>query len=219
MAVFRRHPADLYLLQEVTPQWDRHLRNLNLGTARAVRPHRGTHGFAIIARRGRIHDVKYLTHRGGRPFAQCALVSGLGPDMRVCNVHFASPAKAVEDPPRFVSHFERSAARRAAQWTELDAYLRRQSVARVLIGGDVNTIELEPLYDRMQAGYQDVFRQTHLGLGATFPNMVPGLRPVLRLDYVLVRGPWAPIKAEVLAKGGSDHWPIWAELVGTEHQL
>ncbi|MEO1054286.1 MAG: endonuclease/exonuclease/phosphatase family protein [Bacteroidota bacterium] len=83
----------------------------------------------------------------------------------------------------------------------------------VIIGGDLNTTEFEPLYSSIRQGLVDVHRKAGKGFGFTFPNSREWSPwPFMRLDYIMVRGEVEPVHLKVLEESGSDHFGIVAQL-------
>jgi endonuclease/exonuclease/phosphatase family metal-dependent hydrolase len=105
---------------------------------------------------------------------------------------------------------------REAQWRELRELIGQRFAGmrqRLVVAGDLNTLDSEPLYDEIRRDLVDAFRENRWKYGATFPNRVvvaPG--PVVRIDYVLVAPAILPMWAEVLPASGSDHLAVRAVL-------
>ena len=108
--------------------------------------------------------------------------------------------------------------------TNLDTSLRTADVEDVLqraraedaptiIMGDFNLTPFTGDYARIAADYTDAFRVVGRGLGYTFPAG-GALPPLARIDYVFYDDHWTAASARVWPRsGGSDHHPIYAELV------
>lgn len=85
----------------------------------------------------------------------------------------------------------------------------------LIVMGDFNTSDREPLYDEFAARLVDAYRTTAWGLGYTFPNPHYGLLPVavVRIDYIWSRGGVTPAAAEVECQvSSSDHCLVVADL-------
>ncbi|MCK5688542.1 endonuclease/exonuclease/phosphatase family protein, partial [Myxococcota bacterium] len=205
VAVIKERNADIVLLQEVTPGWERRLRKIPGYPYKEFRSHRGTHGLAILSRFP-LSRVSYLPNRHGRAIAQCANIKTAKTTLALCNVHTASPAITLRHLRGFARAYERNAAQRQRQWTKIARHLRKRKAQVKIVAGDFNTLETEPLYSEITTEYVDVFRQHNLGLGTTFPHLVPWLPfPLVRIDYIFVRGAIEPLSARVISSGGSDH--------------
>lgn len=81
-----------------------------------------------------------------------------------------------------------------------------------LVLGDLNTLEVEPLYGTIARKWVDAWRETHDTLGATWPHHFGRLLPFARIDYVLTSGAIAPQGSSVPAESGSDHLALTARL-------
>jgi endonuclease/exonuclease/phosphatase (EEP) superfamily protein YafD len=82
-----------------------------------------------------------------------------------------------------------------------------------ILMGDFNNTDQSNNYRVMrQAGLTDVFRAAGSGLGDTFPARLWPLPPV-RIDFIWVTDHFEPLHAAVGPDGGSDHYPVVADLV------
>ncbi|HEY8209485.1 MAG TPA: endonuclease/exonuclease/phosphatase family protein [Myxococcaceae bacterium] len=204
--------ADVVALQEVTPAWAARLeRALRPGHPYAIlEPHPGALGYALYSRYP-LTSPATLRPRGHNGFAQCARLELPSGPLPICNLHLM--------PPPMTTHLralEANARTRAAQWERVKAWLDLGgSAGPALAVGDFNTGDYEPLYRRISAGFVDAAGSTTLFPGRTFPNpaqvsSAPG--PLVRIDYVMVRGGVQPIDVTVGSATGSDHLPVRAVL-------
>ena len=124
----------------------------------------------------------------------------------------------------------------AARLFGLESALRSQEISYaldraaqvtdpLLLVGDFNTTDQTDEYARIAARYRDAFRVSGTGFGATFPNFtrfayrLRWLPPIIRIDYVFYDANWQAISAYTLGDhGGSDHYPVLAELAFTGGQ-
>jgi vancomycin resistance protein VanJ len=90
--------------------------------------------------------------------------------------------------------------------------------ANTILIGDFNTSDVTADYRHITAQYTDVHARVGLGFGTTFENYqrlnrtwLPDWR-VVRLDYVFVDTGIVPLATRVIARGNSDHLPVWAEV-------
>ena len=89
----------------------------------------------------------------------------------------------------------------------------------VVLAGDFNTSDREPMYRLIAQQVHDTFGEVGNGFGFTFPtNFRSGLlrllRPLVRIDYIWYRGQLTPAQAQVVrANGGSDHCIVVADFV------
>ncbi|MCU0492273.1 MAG: endonuclease/exonuclease/phosphatase family protein [Chloroflexaceae bacterium] len=85
--------------------------------------------------------------------------------------------------------------------------------------GDFNLSDREPLYHAFDARLHDSFRETSWGPGYTFPNQpqrfsgLPTPLPLVRIDYIWSGGGLSPTHARVSCAGSSDHCLVVADLV------
>jgi endonuclease/exonuclease/phosphatase (EEP) superfamily protein YafD len=105
---------------------------------------------------------------------------------------------------------------------ELEEDVRRAEVGAVLealdpdvpavVGGDLNSNDRASAYRRfVAAGFADAHRDAGSGMGFTWPADGRLLPPVVRIDWVLVRG-LSTVDAWVGDAGDSDHHPVVVDL-------
>lgn len=110
---------------------------------------------------------------------------------------------------------------------DIQVVLKRitQETAPVLLMGDFNITDQTEDYHRITAYFEDTYRQVGWGLGPTYPNAAPATLPdddiraqwkvpqLLRLDYIFHSFQFTALNAHVWpTSGGSDHYPVYAEL-------
>lgn len=143
-----------------------------------------------------------------------------GHDVHVINVHLNSPEYGSYSPrwmPQLRLPRGYSAARRASEAPRLFAVVDRVAEPLIVLG-DHNFSEREPLYDEFAARLTDAFRSTSWGVGATYPDDrvyfgVPLPVPLIRIDYVWTRG-LTPVASRVTCEvAESDHCMLVADLV------
>ncbi|MFN8446697.1 MAG: endonuclease/exonuclease/phosphatase family protein [Caldilineaceae bacterium] len=115
--------------------------------------------------------------------------------------------------------------------TELqDVQLRRllqrvdQVRGRLLVMGDFNLSERQPMYGEFACRLHDAQREAGWGLGFTFPTNlaildyfkvpIPALPmlPFLRLDYIFYNDGWQPLRTSSGRAAGSDHCYLVVDL-------
>lgn len=79
-----------------------------------------------------------------------------------------------------------------------------------IVAGDLNMSQHSIIYSSLAVEMTDAFRETGVGLGATWPTNPLG--PVLRLDYVWVSDDFYVLHADRGPDLGSDHLPVIAEI-------
>lgn len=127
-------------------------------------------------------------------------------------------------PPQPIS--QNGFAMRAEDTSDLLARAGRET-GPVILMGDFNMSDQSEDYGRLSAVYQDAYHAAGWGMGFTFPATVPyfgGGRyapsffslvpPLIRLDYVFHNSAFTTVDAQVWPEsGGSDHLPLYVELV------
>jgi vancomycin resistance protein VanJ len=108
-----------------------------------------------------------------------------------------------------------------------DAALEIASLAQMtkargpsVLMGDFNMVDQSENYSILtNAGLEDAFREAGWGFGATWPaRKIEPLWPMLRLDYIWYSAHIQAVRAWVGSGAGSDHLPVFAELVWQEHR-
>jgi vancomycin resistance protein VanJ len=142
-----------------------------------------------------------------------------GQEVDLINVHLNSPDYGSYSPewlpqlrlPRGYSTDAR-AAEAPRLFAEIDAIQ-----GPLIVLGDHNTSEREPLYREFAARLTDAYRHTSWGVGATYPNNREyfGLAlpfPLVRIDYVWTRN-MTPVSTHILCDvAESDHCMLVADL-------
>ncbi|MEM7348731.1 MAG: endonuclease/exonuclease/phosphatase family protein, partial [Chloroflexota bacterium] len=89
----------------------------------------------------------------------------------------------------------------------------------LIVGGDFNSPELAAPYRLINRYLKNAHWQAGFGLGATYPKIghrfkgIPIITPVLRIDHIFYSNHFVAHNSYTLSKsGGSDHYPIVAEL-------
>jgi endonuclease/exonuclease/phosphatase (EEP) superfamily protein YafD len=102
--------------------------------------------------------------------------------------------------------------RRNQQINELLTFIAGETQP-VIIVGDFNLSEFSPIYNRLDAQFQDAYRNASWGLGQTFPSGASEelddiFPPLFRLDYVWYTDGLQALNARVGSRLGSDHLPL-----------
>ncbi|GAA2278563.1 endonuclease/exonuclease/phosphatase family protein [Nonomuraea roseoviolacea subsp. roseoviolacea] len=199
MALVERLRPDVLALQELTPAAVERLETAGLRRALpyvVARPGPGAGGSALYARHR-------LTPVAGPPpgtFEQAAGVLELpgGPRVEVVSVH-----------PCAVHVSET----RPCWRRELDALPRADGTLRVLAGDFNATLDHLPLRRLLASGYRDAADAAGRGLTPTWPARGWHGLPGVAIDHVLVPEGVSVRGYDVQAPVGSDHRPVFAELV------
>ena len=90
----------------------------------------------------------------------------------------------------------------------------------LIVGGDFNTTDQSEVYRLINQRLYNAHWQAGWGFGFSFPSTVPKFRrtvpiptPVIRIDHIFYSDHFFARKAQTLTdSGGSDHFPVTAEL-------
>lgn len=211
--VIRSADAHIVALQELlSPVALRLQRDLgDLYPYRALHPTDGyAHGVGLLSKYPILDDT-YLDQiiLGGQ---QTRIELAAGTTITVLNVHPVAPAARLFG--------IESALRSQEIGYALD--VAAQVTDPLLLLGDFNITDQTEDYARITARYVDAFRSSGTGFGASFPNFsrfayrLRWLPPIIRIDYVFYDAHWEAVSAYALGDhGGSDHYPVLAELAFT----
>lgn len=217
IAALRASEADVIALQELSPALASAIEG-ELGDLYPYRwliPADNSHGIGLISKLPFSEHSRPLDGRAQR--VSLALDSG---PLTLVNVHL---------------HFNSISRRSVEFWGDvpiLKGYDSRRLVdqvdglladvadvqGRLVILGDFNLGDREPAYDKLRSALRDGFREAGWGFGFTFPNRksfgpVTVPTPVVRLDYVWLRGPIAAQGAHVDCRQvGADHCMLRVDL-------
>jgi len=90
---------------------------------------------------------------------------------------------------------------------DLGRYLGQESQPRVVLMGDLNGTAYDRSLAPLTAGLQSAHAAAGWGFGFTWPTGFP----LARIDHILIKGV-AATDAQVMARTGSDHRPVLADL-------
>ena len=195
-AWLRTGPADVLVIQEVTPAWAAELEGQPAYPHRHVLTRDDPYGMAVLSR---------------WPLESVTLVDLVGDGLP----SFAGVVHAGEGRLRFLglhTHWPLTPQLAAARDLALQsaAQLARAGDLPVVLLGDLNVTPDSPAFDRLlgQAGLRDVMR----GRGWR-PTWLASFWPLaLRIDHVLVSSDLCVEHAEIGPPIGSDHRPVLARL-------
>ena len=143
-----------------------------------------------------------------------------GQQVTVMNVHLKAPDLEEHESERFLSlplFRNYDGSQRAREMAHLVDLIDRASGPLIVLG-DFNTGDREPLYNVMASRMHDAYREAGWGLGFSFPsNAHAGSAsspfPLIRIDYIWSRGGITPTEARVECNsGGSDHCMVVADV-------
>ncbi len=122
-----------------------------------------------------------------------------------------------DSPRNIMLPFDYDDTRRDEQLARVREYIAAEN-GPVLVLCDCNMTDQSNAYRAMDRLLDDTYREVGWGLGLTFPaptNLyIPGLFPMLRLEYIWHNAFFVPVNAHVYPHtGSSDHYPVVAQLV------
>jgi endonuclease/exonuclease/phosphatase (EEP) superfamily protein YafD len=207
--------ADLVFCQEITPQWVQ-LLNTSLTSKypfHKVIALKGTHGIGVYSKFPLVNDYQ-LNNSHNLPYAHLVTVNHPSGIIHTANLHLASPAIAFENPQNFVRLYASNAASRQKQWHTLKTSLEKHPKNEaLLVVGDLNTLDYEPLYRNIRKDFVDAYRVAGAWPGYNFPNTQKLPFKIARLDYLLLQGKVQTTQAKVLPQSSSDHFAIVVDLL------
>ncbi|MEN9934181.1 MAG: hypothetical protein RLZZ387_760 [Chloroflexota bacterium] len=143
-----------------------------------------------------------------------------GRHLTLINVHLTSPDAQTYTPPAL--YRLTLPAGYSSYWRDREAPLLLDEIdatsGPLVVVGDFNTGDREPLYREFDQRLHDAYGDTVWGLGFTYPlnRAYFGVRlpfPVVRIDYVWSRDGVVPTAARTICQGtGSDHCMLVADL-------
>lgn len=199
---------DILVVQELTPKMEVNLNN-SIGKNYPYKNTlalRGTHGIGLYSKHP-ILSNQLLKNDGNLPFAQVIEMKLNSKKIQLINVHFASPAIAVENPQNFLTLLASNYDLRERQLQKIHTLMEQGAFDVQILIGDLNTTKYEPLYRKLKTDWVDLFDISGIGSGLSFPNS-SNTRPMFTLDYIFLRGNLNGIEAKVIQGGSSDHLAV-----------
>jgi endonuclease/exonuclease/phosphatase (EEP) superfamily protein YafD len=198
--------ADLVILQEVDPWWDRTLRDMDTPYRIAVsRPGEGSFGMALLVHE-RLSDDSDISLEGTRvfefaegfrgaqrPAIEATLTLG-GRRVRLLGVHPPPPVSA------------RNTALRDSVLRRVKAWADQQTDPHIILG-DLNTTPWSYAFSILDGDGKLVSTQLGRGNQGTWPARRP-LPWLLPIDHCLTSGEWSIIDRRIGEQNGSDHLPL-----------
>lgn len=208
MKLIKEANTDVVMVQEMTDEW--HSKLLAVLTSkypyRYLYPNRGVRGLGVFSKFPLVKK-SYVFNDSRKPLAQIVNLNLNGTAITLANVHFASPAVALEDPDNFLSLYLVNYETRELQWSRLMNEIRDNGAPNVVIAGDFNTMPIEPLYQKITSDFVDADDDFLWLRSSTFPN-VADKEAFLPLDYFFLKGNLSVHDFEVIPGGSSDHLAI-----------
>ncbi len=202
---------DILLVQEFTPRWRDELAEIkSTYPYQYLSPVWSAWGLGIYSKHP-IKPIHLQINDAKKQVAQLAEIDFLDKKVLLVNAHYTSPALAVEQPKRFFPVLERISKARKDQWRETMYRIEaiEDQYDAVIVGGDLNLLEVEGLYREMRLDMRDAHRDVGQSTtGFSFPNLVTPY-PFMRIDYFMYRGEVEPIQLFAEWRGKSDHYPLY----------
>jgi endonuclease/exonuclease/phosphatase (EEP) superfamily protein YafD len=198
--------ADLVIVQEVDPWWDRVLRDMDTPYRVAEsRPGEGSFGMSLLVREAlgdgsdvMLQDVRILEFADGfegeeRPAIQATLLLG-GRRIQLLGIHPPPPVSARHTALRD------AVLRRAKQWS------KEQTDPHIVIG-DLNTTPWSYAFSILTGDGELISTQNGWGNQGTWPTRLP-MPLLLPIDHCLTSGEWVCLDRWIGPPTGSDHLPL-----------
>jgi endonuclease/exonuclease/phosphatase (EEP) superfamily protein YafD len=196
LACLREQDADVVLLMEVQPQWNKAIQSLqDVYPHQHVVPRSDNFGIALLSKR-EWRDVRTEDFGSEVP----SIVAQFELDDRPWLFVGTHPVPPGSQP---------AAAERNAQLAAIGEYAGRQTMP-VVVAGDLNLTDFSPYFhDLLAAGKLRDSRQG-FGVQASWQPRLPILE--IPLDHCLVSRQWHVADRRVGSRLGSDHRPVMATL-------
>jgi vancomycin resistance protein VanJ len=213
--VLRASGADIIALQELSSEQAAAIER-DLGD---LYPHQALHGYGVpgkglLSRYPILEEELFYLEAQRLPYLRAVVaVDREGWDQGVADVTVI----VAHSPPPGIGRLRYSVNPYAALEITSLAQMTTTGGPSILMG-DFNMVDQNDNYHILaDAGLKDAFRAAGWGFGATWParKMKP-LQPVLRLDYIWYSTHIQAVRAWVGPGTGSDHLPVFAELVWRE---
>jgi vancomycin resistance protein VanJ len=208
--IIRESDADVVALQELSPAAAR-----AFAAEFAQRyPHQALHtdprspllGQGVFSRYPIAQDAYWVKGLG----QQRVTLDVSGTEVALYNVHPPHPFDIQADGPAFDPVWRSDAIEDILRRADADADAQ---TGPLILAGDFNMTDQTDVYRRVAGRYHDTYREAGWGLGFTF-NPNARLLPLARIDYVFHDDRITSVAARVWpTSGGSDHSPVWVELV------
>lgn len=186
--LIKKENSDIAALQEVTPPLSRAIKKElhKLYPYRIIHPHKGTHGFAILSK----YPIKkewLLRNKNNRVIAQTVKIKIPNNTLIVSNVHLASPSFALKSPLKIFNLMPVNHKVRLNQWMQLRKTIIDKG-ENIILFGDFNSLEYENIYEEIRKDFEDSHSFLNNGPAFTFPTLLKGMIPVIKIDYIFYRG-------------------------------
>jgi endonuclease/exonuclease/phosphatase (EEP) superfamily protein YafD len=157
------------------------------------------------------------------PLIYRSVIEHDGQQIALYNVHLLSPGSST---PRFTDRITNYFIRYALDYDEtarnrqidaLLAFLTTEPLSYI-VAGDFNTSDFSMTYTQITSQMKDSFAESGIGLGGSWPatrafGWPAFIPPVIRIDYIWHSAGLQSVKAWQGAYTGSDHLPVFTDLV------
>ena len=134
-------------------------------------------------------------------------------DVNLFNLHIKSFRKGGEaiiyEGANGISEVKRVVKSQEKECDIVSRWIKSHNI--VLIGGDFNLSNANPLYKKYWSSFTDAFSKAGFGFGHTKLTRLHGVR----IDHILTDGNWKIISSKVGSYVGSDHLPVIVDIVFT----
>lgn len=172
----------------------------------------GEYGLAILSKYNITKSlVVELPNRPGeeQEILLIATIETLDKEVHLATTHLIANTKNKDNDADALRWEQANAIIDYLEVLELSSLIHSDTPTPVILGGDFNAYGCSPIKDLYREKYVDVFKTKGKGWGATFPSYFP----IVKLDYIFLDGDdLKPIKSKVYKEGGSDHFPLWADI-------
>lgn len=215
--------ADVIALQELSPAMTEVLEQEQVADRypyRLLYPDERFEGIGLMSRYPLDHTERFADMRGVR-----ARLHIDGRTMTLLTVHPRRPSLPMKPVAAWfpLNRLRIPTYNTALRDAELERVLARVRTIEgpLVVMGDFNTADREPLYRRFAALLRDAYRETGWGWGHTYPHSQAHAwqrcMPPLRIDYIWSSSDMVPIMARVNCRvQGSDHCMLIADLAFAE---
>lgn len=212
--VIKKADPDVLLIQELTPKWSMKI-NEKLSKTYPFKFEQaltGAHGIGIYSKY-KIKKTQKLNNNYNKPIAQIVELKVQNKTIQLANVHLASPAIAVENKDRFFSLYHQNYKQRKSQMAKVNNALLTNSNKYdcQFLAGDLNTLVYEPIFKNLKSDWVDSYDEKGALFKYNFPNSSK-IKPILILDYILLRGKAKCIESKIIDGGNSDHLALMSTM-------
>lgn len=205
--------ADMILLQEITPTWERLIRQkfYSKYPYQQFRQIKNSCGFAVLSKFPFTTRFYIDPHIGWYPVWIMTTMTPLG-KMQIANLHLTPPLVSESDMGFLASAVFTTPAVRLAEAHYVYSLLNPKLTT--IIAGDFNENETGSAVQFMRNHFYDVFKIERPPI-YTWRWESPLFTLTDRLDHIFYSRDLMQVRLQVLKAGNSDHYPLIVDLVKT----